>query len=277
MARDIKLNSSEWCEMVFEGRNKSYGAYALRKTSSKRHIVAFGVSVLFVGILAAIPSFLKAVKPEKLDLGQVDTSVVLSDLSKPEIPEENVVRQEIAPPPPPVRATIQFTPPAIVEDSKVNEEKEMKTNEEMLEKKNLQISIKTYESGSTDPNAIDPRELRENEVILEKKEPEKPFESVEQMPKFPGGDSELMKFIGNNLKYPTIDAENGIQGRVVLRFVVGKDGNVSDVTILRSLSPSSDKEAVRVVKSMPKWVPGMQNGRNVPVYFTLPVLFRLQN
>ena len=173
-----------------------------------------------------------------------------------------------------MKATIQFTPPVITEDSKVNEDKEMKSIEELNETK-VQISIATVE-GTNDKNAVDIAELKEHKVIVEEKEPEKPFVSVEQMPQFPGGDAELMKFIGSNLKYPTIAAENGIEGRVVIRFVVGKDGNVSDVQVVRSLDPSCDKEAVRVVKTMPKWVPGKQNGRNVPVYYTLPVLFKLQ-
>ncbi|MDU1905422.1 MAG: TonB family protein [Dysgonomonas sp.] len=277
MGKDINLNSSEWRDIIFEGRNKQYGAYYLRETSSKRHVVALFASLVFVGVVAAIPSFLDAVKPNKENLGGVEQAFELSNLNNPEeqVPEENIIRQETAPPPPPLKATIQFTPPVITEDSKVNEEKEMKSIEELNEKKDIQISIATVE-GSTDKNAVDIAELKEHKVIVEEKEPEKPFVSVEQMPQFPGGDAELMRFIGSNLKYPTIAAENGIEGRVVIRFVVSKDGAVTDAQVVRSLDPSCDKEAIRVVKSMPKWVPGKQNGRNVPVYYTLPVLFKLQ-
>lgn len=276
MGKDINLNSSEWRDIVFEGRNKGYGAYYLRETSSKRHVVALVASLVFVGVVAAIPSFLDAVKPNKENLGGVEQAFELSNLNNPEeqVPEENIIRQETAPPPPPLKATIQFTPPVITEDSKVNEEKEMKSIEELNESK-VQISIATVE-GSDDKNAVDIAELKEHKVIVEEKEPEKPFVSVEQMPQFPGGDAELMKFIAGNLKYPTIAAENGIEGRVVIRFVVSKEGTVTDAQIVRSLDPSCDKEAIRVVKSMPKWVPGKQNGRNVPVYYTLPVLFKLQ-
>lgn len=276
MGKDINLNSSEWRDIVFEGKNKSYGAYELRKSSSKRHIVAFIVVLVFVGVVAALPAFLDAVKAGQHQAG-VDEAFELSNIANVEeqVPEENIIRQETAPPPPPLKATIQFTPPVITEDSKVSEDKEMKSIEELNEKKDIQISIATVE-GTKDKNAVDIAELKEHKVIVEDKEPEKPFVSVEQMPQFPGGDSELMRFIGSNLKYPTIAAENGIEGRVVIRFVVGKDGNVSDVQVVRSLDPSCDKEAVRVVKTMPKWVPGKQNGRNVPVYYTLPVLFKLQ-
>ncbi|MDU1903869.1 MAG: TonB family protein [Dysgonomonas sp.] len=275
MAREIKLNSGDWCDMIFEGKNKEYGAYALRMSSSKRHISAFLASIVFVGIVASVPSFLKAVKPANQNLGGVTSVTEFTNLQKPEIPEENVVRNEIAPPPPPVKATIQFTPPVITEDNKVADDKEMKAADEMLKNKNLQISIVDYADGSTDKNAIDPRELIENRKIVEEK-PEPPITFAQQMPQYPGGDSELIRYIGSNLRYPTIAAENNIEGRVVIRFVVGKDGSVSDINVIQTLDPSCDKEAMRVVKSMGRWIPGMQNGRPVAVYYTLPILFRLQ-
>ena len=96
------------------------------------------------------------------------------------------------------------------------------------------------------------------------------------MPSFPGGETEMHKFINDNLKYPVVAQESGIQGRVTIRFVVTKSGVISDVTVIRGIDPSCDKEAVRVVKAMPKWIPGKQNGLNVPVYFTLPIVFRLK-
>lgn len=276
MSKSVNLNSTEWRNIIFEDRNKSYGAYKLRATSSKRHIVAFVLTVIFVAALSALPAFLDAVKPTKEVTANIDDSFELSQLENPEdqVQEEDIIRQETAPPPPPLKATIQFTPPVITEDSKVDEEKEMKSMEELTESK-VQISIASVE-GSNDANAVDIAELKEHKVIVEEKEPEKPFQSVEQMPQFPGGDAELLKFVSSNLRYPTIAAENGIEGLVVVRFVVNKDGVVSDAEVLRSLDPSCDKEAIRVVKSMPKWVPGKQNGRNVAVYYTLPVRFQLQ-
>lgn len=276
MGKSVNLNSSEWTDIIFEDRNKAYGAYKLRATSSKRHIVAFILTVIFVAVVSALPAFLDAVKPAKEATANIDDSFELSQLENPEdqVQEEDIIRQETAPPPPPLKATIQFTPPVITEDSKVDEEKEMKSIEELTESK-VQISIANVE-GSDDKNAVDIAELKEHKVIVEEKEPEKPFQSVEQMPQFPGGDAELLKYVSSNLRYPTIAAENGIEGLVVVRFVVNKDGVVSDAEVLRSLDPSCDKEAIRVVRSMPKWVPGKQNGRNVAVYYTLPVRFQLQ-
>ena len=107
-------------------------------------------------------------------------------------------------------------------------------------------------------------------------EPEKVFDMVEQMPTFPGGQQELMSYLGKNIKYPTIAQENGTQGRVIIQFVVERDGSITDVRVARGVDPYLDKEAVRVVKSMPKWIPGKQNGKAVRVKFTVPVMFRLQ-
>lgn len=277
MGKEINLNSSEWRDIVFEGKNHKYGAYYLRSTSSKRHIVAFLVVLVFVAIVAALPAFLDAVTPKKDHLGGIDEQVVMSDLTAPEELEEPPVElPPETPPPPPLKETVQFTPPVIKEV--VNEEKEMKTVEELVEKKDIQISVATVTGPDASKNGVDIQDLKKEQRDLVGTGPvqEKPFTSVEQMPQYPGGDAALMKYIASNLKYPTIAAENGVQGQVIIRFVVTKDGSISDVQVLRSLDASCDKEAVRVVKSMAKWIPGKQNGRAVAVYYTLPVRFKLQ-
>lgn len=111
--------------------------------------------------------------------------------------------------------------------------------------------------------------------VVNKPMAEEPMAGVEQMPEFPGGKAALMKFLSKNVHYPTSASEMGIQGRVILRFVISKTGVVSQVEVIRGLNPACDKEAVRVVKMMPKWIPGKQNGRNVPVFFTLPIRYQL--
>lgn len=273
MAKDVKLNSSDWCDLVFQGKNKSYGAYALRQSSSKRHLIAFGAIILFVGAVSALPSFWDKIKPEERLGGTTEANVISIIEQQEEEPKDEIIQREVTPPPPELRrAEISFTPPVIVET--VDENREMRSQTELNENRSLQISVVDNLNGSTDPNAIPTELITEHRQVVE--EPTTVFESVEQMPKFPGGDTELMRFISSNMKYPPIAAENGIEGRVVLRFVVDKTGKVSDISILRSIDPSLDKEAMRVVKSMPKWIPGMQNGRAVSVYYTLPVLFKLQ-
>lgn len=275
MARNIQLNSTDWCDIVFTGKNKSYGAYALRQSSSKRHILAFLVVLIFVGVVAGLPSFLNAVNPPKEYVQNVTDIYTIGKLDDP-VQEEPIVEPSTTPPPPPIIDSQKFTPPAITSDDMVEESRELLSQEE-LNSNRVQISIETVNNGNTE--GVDIAEIRrEQRQIINQppQEPNKVHEHVEVMPQFPGGNVELMRYLGTNIKYPTIAAENGIQGRVVLKFVVSKDGSISNIQIVRSLDPSSDKEAIRVIKGMPKWIPGMQNGHPVAVYFTLPVLFKLQ-
>ena len=121
--------------------------------------------------------------------------------------------------------------------------------------------------------------LKAKEVITDerpKEEEAKVFDVVEQMPEFPNGQAALLKWIADNIKYPTIAEENGIQGRVVCTFVVERDGSITYVKVARSIDPSLDNEAVRVLSQMPKWKPGRQNGKRVRVRYTAPVMFKLQ-
>lgn len=105
---------------------------------------------------------------------------------------------------------------------------------------------------------------------------EKKYDSVEQMPMFPGGDAKLMEWLSKNIRYPAVAAEAGIQGRVIMKFVLAPDGSVRDISVERSVNPLLDMEAYRVVRAMPRWIPGRIDGEPVPVYFTLPVTFQLK-
>ncbi|MDR1632436.1 MAG: TonB family protein [Dysgonamonadaceae bacterium] len=272
MTKDIDLTSPKWTALIFEGKNKKYGAYELRNDSSNRHLKALAI-VTIVGLAAIyLPNLIKSFIPKEAEVAQV-TEVELANLDNlNEVKEENQI-EEIKPvaPPPLLKATVQFTPPVVVKDEEVTEQK-MLTQEELSES-NKQISVATVE-GTKD--GVDIRDLAEHKVITEAPK-EQIFEHVEQMPQFHGGDAELMKWLRDNINYPTIAAEQGIQGKVTLRFVVRPDGSVDDVQVVRSLEPSCDKEAVRAVKKMPRWIPGRQNGNPVSVYYSLPVTFRLQN
>lgn len=137
-----------------------------------------------------------------------------------------------------------------------------------------QISVMDVR-GADDDRGIDIEDLKECKVIVEERK-DRPFVTVEQMPRFEGGEEKMMQFIADTLHYPVVAQEAGIQGRVVVRFVVDKEGKVTDPTVIRGIDPSCDKEAVRIVKLMPKWTPGKQNGQNVAVYYTLPIVFRLK-
>jgi len=275
MAKDFDLTSQKWLDLVFEGKNKSYGAYVLRDDSSNRHIKSLLIVTLFGLGLVYLPNLIKSVIPEKTIVEQVAGVEFIDVNVDQEIPEENQIRElENIPPPPLLKETVQFTPPVITRDEDVRDEDLMLTQQELTDNQ-VDISVATVEG--VKEGGVDIADLQDHKVVVE--EPKKPeiFSHVEVPPSFPGGEAELMKWLQNNMNYPVVAAEQGIQGRVILRFVVGPDGTVGNVEVQRSLDPSCDKEAVRVVQRMPKWIPGRQNGNPVFVYYTLPVLFRLQN
>lgn len=268
----IDLASQEWCQLIFEGKNQAYGAYRMRANSTKRHNIAM-LLVLVIAIIGfSIPALIKMATPEKKE--EMIEVTTLSKLEEPEIKQEEMKRVEpVAPPPPALKSTVKFTAPVIKKDSEVSEDNEIKSQDELTNAKGS-ISIADVK-GNDEVNGKDIADLK---VVVTQAapEPEKVFDMVEQMPTFPGGQSELMSYLGKNIKYPTIAQENGTQGRVIIQFVVERDGSISDVHVARGVDPYLDKEAVRVVKSMPKWIPGKQNGKAVRVKFTVPVMFRLQ-
>ncbi len=272
MSKNVDLTSKEWCDLVFVGKNKAYGAYTLRVGTPKRFNVATISVALLVALVIFLPKIVSSFQPAEEEMEMTEV-VEMTNLQEAEVEDPVEVAPKVElPPPPPLKSSIKFTPPVIKKDEEVAEDQEMKTQDELTQSK-VNISIADVQ-GNDEENGQDIADFREAvaEVVEEKEEV---YVAVEQMPQYPGGQTELLRYIAENLKYPSIAQENGIQGRVVLRFVVTKNGTVGEVQVLRSLDPACDKEAVRVVKSIPKWIPGKQNGNNVAVWFTLPVTFKL--
>ncbi|MDD3321030.1 MAG: TonB family protein [Paludibacter sp.] len=264
----IDLTSLEWRELIFQGKNKGYGAYTLRAESNKRHNVAMIIITIVVLLVFSLPKLIDMVKPKQREI--ITEVTTLSALEKPEV-KNDIKKVGPAEPPPALKSSIKFTAPIIKKDEEVNDDDEMKSQEE-LNRTSVAISIADVK-GNDDVNGKDIADIKEN---VTQEVAEKVWDVIEQMPQFPGGDDELMKFLSSNIKYPVVAQENGIEGRVILQFVVSKIGVISDVVVVRSLDPSCDKEAVRVVKMLPNWIPGKQNGVNVNVKYTLPVSFKLQ-
>lgn len=276
MAKDINLTSKKWNDIIFEGKNKDYGAYEMRQFSSKRHIIAFSLIIVLVIFVSFLPSLIQTVSSSRKVTENISESTVLVDLQKEleeQVQEKDIIREETAPPPPPLKSTIQFTAPEIVDASEITEDDAMKTQDELAESK-VQISVATVE-GTDDEHGIDIADLEQHKVIAEDIE-NKVFDVVEQQPQFPGGMSELMKFLSDNIVYPQIALESGLQGRVIVQFVVNKNGEIVNIQVVKGVDPFLDKEAVRVINMMPKWIPGKQNGQAVNVKFTLPVNFKLK-
>ena len=285
MAKEVDLSSREWCDLVFEGKNKDFGAYVIRTESPKRHnkaVLWTIIGAIIFGLLAF--GFVKAnqyLKERRL-AEQGEQEEVLIDMSQDaEEPEPEQERLEQPKPevlPEEVLKSVKVTELQIVEDDKVKKEDEIKTQDELKETETA-FGQKDNEKGTEDRNVT--RTLKE-EVVVEKKVEapkevkEEVFRSVEQMPQFPGGEAALMKYLQSHIQYPPMAAENNVQGRVVVQFVVDKTGKVGEVKVVRSVDKDLDKEAVRVCKSLPKFTPGRQNGQAVSVWYTLPVTFKLQ-
>lgn len=268
----VDLTSKDWCNLVFDSKNKLYGGYVLRSESPKRHNRATLLVVVFALIAFSIPMLVKMMMPKKQQI-KVTEVTALSALPEAEEKKEEVQpKMEELPPPPALKSSIKFTPPVIKKDEEVRDEEEIKAQQE-LNTSSANISIADVK-GTDEVNGVDIAEVKE--VVNEAPAEQKPYQMVEQMPSFPGGEAKLMEYMRDNLRYPVIAQENGIQGRVVIRFVVSPTGEISNVEILRGVDPSCDREAKRLIAGMPKWIPGKQNGIAVPVYFTVPIVFRLQ-
>ena len=281
----IDLISKEWCELVFEGRNKSYGAYDLRAKSGLRNRRAFIFLLAFLALIAAVIGVKTAVQALTSGGEDLDSSTLMElqnlkddkvEEDKPkDVPKEEPkpMEEKVA-----VKASIQFTVPEIVDV--VDEKKKMKDQEELVETK-IAIASVTYEGDEGGKGTID--DLKENQsaggtVAQEAKEEvedKKVHDVVEVMPTFPGGESALLNYVSTHLKYPAIAQEEDIQGVVNLKFVVLENGAVGDVKIVKSLHPACDKAAIAVVKSLPRFIPGKQQGRAVKVWFNLPIRFTI--
>ena len=283
MAKDVDLSSREWTDIIFEGKNKEFGAYELRTQSARRHNIAMLSVVVVIAVFLIVSLFVSQIeRAEETITGEAEQEMVSVDTSQDEPepeeePEERFEEPEVEEVlPEEVLNTVKVTEIAIVDDSEVTKEDEVKNQEELTQTETA-FGATDFDKGTDDVTVV--REVRDEVVVEEKRapEPEKIFTAVEESPKFPGGEAELYKYLNKNIRYPEIAAQNNIQGRVVVQFVVEKDGSVGEVKVVRGVDPDLDKEAVRVVKSMPKFIPGKMNGQNVRVWHTLPIKFTLRS
>ena len=184
-----------------------------------------------------------------------DTGIVEQAFEEEIIPITQQIEEVKAPPPPEAPSVAEIL--TIVDDD---------------------ADIQETAIASTEFSETEAIEVKHVEVVLEEEEPEEEtiFQVVEVMPEFPGGMAACLKYLSQNIKYPVMARENGIQGRVIVQFVVNSDGSIVDPMVVRSVDPSLDREALRVIQSMPKWKPGQQRGKAVRVRYTVPVTFKLQ-
>lgn len=279
----IDLYDPKWVEMVFAGKNKEYGAYQLRKGTSGRNIKALLILVIAAALVGGFLAW-KVIEQKQAEEQQAYMEAMelakLQQQAKKEEKKKEPVKPKIEPKKeiPVARETQKFTAPVIKKDELVKEENQVKQMDKLDEK----VAVGTENKEGTKSRLA---EAVRNDIAVAAPPPppapkpevsNKVFDVVEEMPHFPGGPAALQAFLSSNTKYPVVAQENGVQGRVIVSFVVERDGSITDVRVVRSVDPSLDREASRVVRSMPRWSPGKQNGSTVRVKYTVPVVFRLQ-
>jgi len=253
-------NAPAFDDIVFEERNKEYGAYSLRKRYNRNVSIALLIGVLIIATAIITPYLNAKAAENRSKRAERQVEIKMENLDQP--------NQQVAPPPPPpppptdVVQQQKYVPPQVVDSIKPEDVKQLMTADqaqtEVTNKEVVEVAQQAKE------------EVQEAEVE------EVPFVVVEEMPMYPGGDPELLKYIAEHTQYPEVAKENNIQGRVIVRFCVTAKGGVSQVSVLKGVDPELDKEAMRVVTTLPAFKPGKQGGKPVPVWYMVPITFTLK-
>ena len=247
-------------DIVFETRNKEYGAYSLRKRYNRTVLVALVIGIIILATAIITPYINAKALENQAKRAERQVEIKMENLDQP----NEIVAPPPPPPPPPADVVQQqkYVPPVVVDSIKPEDNVQLMTADE------AQTEVKNEEVVEV---------VAEVKEEVQEAEPEEvPFVVVEEMPMYPGGDAELLKYIGANTNYPEVAKENNIQGRVIVRFCVTAKGGVSQVSILKGVDPELDAEAIRVVNTLPAFKPGKQGGKPVPVWYMVPITFTLK-
>lgn len=270
---ESKYLKVQFDDIIFESRNKAYGAYALRQSYGKRMKRGIMGGLAIFALLVSSPLIATRLTPTKtiLDVTPID----MVDIP-PEKPKDNIVPPPPPPPPPPpVKiATIRFLPPVVTNEAE--------TEPPMPNPADITVNVANQTQEGENREAFVPAVVApvapppDVPVMAKPVEDNTEYLIVEQVPEFPNGDKAMFKWLSENVKYPPVARENGIEGTVYVSFVVWKDGTIQNVQVKRGISGGCNEEALRVVRAMPTWKPGRQNGKAVNVAFTLPIKFKLE-
>jgi periplasmic protein TonB len=258
MRKDLKI-VPDFDEIVFRNRNKEYGAYLMRKRYSRTVIISLLIGAIITAVTIITPYLNAKALESSQKRAERQVEIKMANLDQPE-------QQIVLPPPPPpppgdVVQQQKYIPPVVVDSVKPEDNNQLMTADQ------AKIEV-------TNKDAIEVVQEVKEEVREENTEPE-PFLSVEEMPVPPGGIKGLFKYIADNTQYPPVAKENNIQGKVYVRFCVTSKGDVDQVSVIRSVDPELDAESIRVVKTFPRFTPGKQAGKPVPVWFTVYINFQL--
>jgi protein TonB len=254
----LDLLTQKWIDIVFEGRNKAYGAYELRKDNPKTTLRALLIGG-FVFAFAVSAPMLYSLIPDKSEDTSMDKKIVTIKLPPK---EEQPKDLPPPPPPPPPVDQVKFVKPVVAKTEDVTEDPPK--IEEIKDKK---LGAETIKGDPDAPLTVEPVGNGPSQVVEEDNNIYNTA-GIEVKPDFPGGIEKFYKFIGKNFQVPE---EEGLKGKVIVSFVVEKDGTLTDIKVLRDIGYGTGKEAIRVLKSCPKWNPGEQNGKKVRVLYSLPI------
>lgn len=277
------LPGNDFLDILFNGRNKEYGAYALRRKYDQRVRNAIlgtaSIALVVIGGYALNNTLMASVTHTRITMPPV---VPITPI-EPILPPEKVVTPPpppaIASTPPPVMASVTFTSPPNITRDDVPEEDEVPPITE-LEHKAVGLRTSDGPDDGIDPGLVPSvgTGVVEAPVAAVRDDHDEIFRFVEIPPSFPGGEEALARYLGNHLRYPQLASETGVSGTVFVQFVVDYEGNVKDVKPVGARKGAGlEEEATRVIKAMPKWRPGKQNGRAVSVLYNIPVNFHLEN
>ena len=278
MAKDFDLQSPQWLEILFEGKNKRYGAYQLRDDSSNRHIKSL-IVVIVLGLAAIflpdiIENMILSQKTVAQDEAFAQTEFnTTQEQKKPDEPQEMDIPQETQVI---LAKSIMVTEARVVDDKDIQDQNLAQAND-ALKDLDAVIATKTVEDGTTDGSGFNPDDYKQVVETTNTDDDKKVYTWVQVKPSFPGGEEARLKWLKENLEYPQQAVADEIQGLVQVGFVVEKDGSITNVKVVQSAHSTLDREAIRLVKAMPKWIPGKQNGNTVRAYFTQPIRFVLRN
>ena len=253
----LDILKDQWLEIVFEGRNKVYGAYELRKSNPKTTVRALIIGSVLFGFAIAAPLLINMI-PKGGDDTTLDQKIVTVKLPPKEQPKENIPPP---PPPPPKVDQVKFVKPVVAKADEITEEPP-----KIVELEKKKIGSETIKGDpdaelTVEPVGNGPADIVDDNNIYN-------TAGIEVKPDFPGGMAKFYKFVGNNYRTPE---EEGLAGKVYVTFVVEKDGSLTDIKVVRDIGYGTGKEAIRVLKSCPKWNPGEQNGKKVRVLYSLPI------
>lgn len=276
MMTSAQIAQASMNDIVFEGRNKEYGAYVLRRLYQRNVTRALIIATAVFALLVAFPliaQFIKDHQPKEVVKKNLTENVLMDapplDDTKPPPPPPP---PEAPPPPPPKLTTIKFTPPVIKKDVEVKQE-DVPDQEDLKDKTVATVTVK----GNTDVQDLSALSGEGDKAVAEVVE-NKVYTYVEQMPQLPGGggNAAIVAAIQKATKYPRMAQNNGVEGRIFVSFTVNAEGDVSDVKVVKGLGSGLDEETIRAVKTLTKFIPGKQNGRAVSVSFTVPITFKIQ-